>query len=242
MKKFLLLIFLILVVGGCSTFFPKRVEFGQDKVQKFPESNAKRKEAERQAVALAAQKAREAERIAAEDQSAAEVPAGEAAELSEAVGRSLGPPSKPWSGEVAALTAKVDKLTADYNSLLEKFRKQNDENVGKKIEDTGFLKIPYFAWVGGAALVVFVLLTLAKVFLSTLSMANPGVAVGLNVAKMGAKGLSNAFSEVIKGGEAFKKRITKDQYSKDEILELFKQSHQIEHSADTQRVIQGLTK
>lgn len=246
--RLLILPFLVVAIffgSGCG-LIPKRVEFGQDKVQKFPTHSARQKEAERQAIKLAGEKAREAEAIAAQDLSDAAIPAGEAADLAEAVGRSVGPPSKPWKSDTAALAARLDKLTADYNVLLEKFQRQNDVNAGKKIEGTGWLSVPYFVWAGGFVLVLFVGLTLAKVVLSVLATMNPGVGLGLNVAKIGGRAISNSFAEVLKGGESFKARLKAREditpELRDQVLELFKQSHQIEHSPETQRVIQHLTR
>src|SRR6185295_19569850 len=127
MKKICQTILVVFLTTGCSSLFPKKVEFGQDKVEKFPSHPKQQLEAERQAVSLAATKAREAERIATDDNSEAAKPAGEAASLSESVGRALGPPSDPWSGEVKKLTERLDRLTNRYGKLLEDFQKQNDE-------------------------------------------------------------------------------------------------------------------
>ncbi len=243
MKLFLLpLLIAGLLSGGCG-LIPKRVELGQDKVRKFPEASQKRKEAERQAVKLAGEKAREAEKLA--EGSAAEIPAGEAAELSEAVGRSLGPPSRPWAGEVAALVQKVDALTAAHNKLLDEFKRQNDENVGKKIEGTGWLSVPYFIWVGGALLLVFFVVAAAKIALSILATMNPAVSVGLGVAKMGTRALSTAFSQVLAGGERFKEglksiNLTAEQHAA--VRQLFRVEQERAQSPEVQEVIQELTK
>ena len=153
--KWLCFIFFALCLTGCG-LIPKPVEFGQDKVKAFPRHPAAQLEAERQAAALAADRAREAEDLA--DGTPAAKPAGEAAELSEAVSRSLGPPSDPWKKEAEKLVVRLDSLTAKYNRLLDRFKEQNDENAGKKIEGTGFLQVPYFLWLGllfGALFIVW---------------------------------------------------------------------------------------
>lgn len=247
-KLFLLLTVVSLIFGSGCGLIPKRVEFGQDKVERVPEKTAKRLEAERQAAKLAGEKAREAEKIATEDGSAAAKPAGEAASLAESVSLSLGPPKNPWpnDSESAILVARLERMLALHNEALRKFTEDNNKNAGKKIEGTGWLSVPYFVWAGGAVILIFVLLTLAKIALSVLATMNPGVGLGLKVAQIGGRGLSNAFSEVLKGGEAFKNRLKQRNditpAVRDELLELFKQSHQIEHSPETQRVIQHLTR
>lgn len=243
MKRFALLLLAGLILAGCSTFIPKRVELGQDKVQRFPQPSAKRKEAERQAVLLAAQKAREAEKLAQLDNSAAAKPAGEAATLAESVSVSLGPPLKPWTGEVEALKIKLDRLTADYNALLVKFAEKNDKNEGKKIEGTGWLSVPYFVWTGGALLLVFFGFIALKVVLSLLSVANPGVAVGMKVAQVGGRTVSKAFSELIHGGEAFKQRVQEKLAPEvsEQVLELFREMQERRQSTETQKLIKELT-
>lgn len=242
MKRYLLLLLAATLIAGCSTFIPKRVELGQDKVQKFPQPTEKRKEAERQAVLLAAQKAREAERIAALEGSAAEKPAGEAASLAESVSLSLGPPKNPWSGEVEVLRLQVARLTAEHNLMLAKFAKENDKNEGKKIEGTGWLSVPYFVWTGGALLLIFFGFIALKVALSFVSMANPGVAVGMRVAKVGGRAVSRAFSEVLEGGEAFKRRVQEKLPDvSEQVLELFREMQERRQSTETQKMIKELT-
>jgi len=240
--KWLTTIALAFLLTGCS-LIPKSVEFGQKKVRAFPSHPTAQLESERQAVALAAVRAREAESIAEADNSLASVPAGDAAELSEAVGRSIGPPANAWSGDVAALSAKLDGLTAKYNKLLDKFADRNDEFAGKKIEGTGFLQIPYFAYVGVVLAVIWIVWMLLKTFANVAGAANPGVAVGLKVAQVGGKALSRGFSQLIKGGQSFKQKIEKeidDPALRDKILESFRVSHQTAQDSDVQNLIKEL--
>lgn len=242
MKRFALLLLAATLIAGCSTFIPKRVELGQDKVQKFPQPSEKRKEAERQAAALAAQKAREAERIATLEGSGAAKPAGEAAGLAESVSVSLGPPREPWNGEVELLRLKVERLTAEHNIMVAKFARENDKNEGKKIEGTGWLSVPYFVWTGGALLLVFFGFIALKVVLSLLSVANPGVAVGMKVANVGGRAVSRAFSEVLEGGEAFKRRVQEKLPDvSEQVLELFREMQERRQSTETQKMIKELT-
>lgn len=232
----------LVLFSGCS-LIPKSVEFGQDKVKKFPAHPAAQLEAERQAVKLAAEKARQAELEATLDGSAAAEPAGDAAELSEAVGRSLGPPASPWTAEISALTRKLDAQTAKYNALLAKFKSGNDENAGKKIEGTGFLQIPYFLYVGVIGLIGYIVWMVLKTVSNAAASANPGVAVGLKVAQVGGKVLSRGFSQLIKGGQTFKQKIEEeieDPETREKILETFRASHQVNQDSDVQNLIQKL--
>lgn len=240
--KWIITIALASLLTGCS-LIPKSVEFGQKKVKSFPSHPVAQLESERQAVALAAVRAREAEKIAEADDSLAAVPAGDAAELSEAVGRSLGPPANAWSGDVTALSAKLDGLTAKYNKLLDKFADRNDEFAGKKIEGTGFLQIPYFVYIGVIFVVGWIIWMLLKTFANVAGAANPGVAVGLKVAQVGGRALSRGFSQLIKGGQSFKEKIATevtDPALRDKILETFRVSHQTHQDNDVQSLIQKL--
>lgn len=245
MAKLLFTALVVLFLSvGCG-IMPKRVELGQEKVRRFPVHKASQTEAERQAVALAGQKAREAEKLALDDSSDAAVPAGESAELSEAVGRSLGPPLSPWSGETKALALRLDTLTAKYNRLLLDFQRENDQNAGKRIEGTGFLQVPYFLWVGGIFAVGWILWMLLKAFVTVAGAANPGVAVGLKVAQVGGKVLSRGFSQVLKGGEEFKnwaKKEISDVDIQDKVLQAFRRTHETAQDDDVKQLVQKLTK
>jgi len=230
------------LLSGCS-LIPKKVEFGQDKVKKFPAHPSAQLEAERQAVKLAAEKARQAELEATLDGSAAAEPAGDAAELSEAVGRSIGPPSAPWTADVSALSRKLDTQTAKFNAALAKFKDGNDENAGKKIEGTGFLQIPYFVYLGVVFAIGWVIWIVLKTVSNAAAAANPGVAVGLKVAQVGGKVLSRGFSQLVKGGQTFKDKIGKeieDPALRERILEVFRASHQTNQDSDVQTLIQKL--
>lgn len=234
---------IFVAVGGCSMLLPKAVEFGQSKVKAVPKESPAQEEKVKQGVALAAIKAREAEKIATKDDSEAAVPAGDAAKLAEAVGRSIGPPKEPWVAAVQALADKIDANTANLDRKLEKFAEKNDSMAGKKVENTGWLQIPYFLWIGGLAAVGFIAWTVLKGFLTVASAANPGVAVGLGVAKVGGAAASRALGEVISGGEAFLKA-AKDKLEPsvaEKVKELFVTHQQMKQSPDTQRLIDQLT-
>lgn len=241
MKRYILLLLAVLFLAGCG-LIPKRVEFGQDKVEKVPQKTEKRLEAERQAVKLAGEKAREAERLATQDGSAAAKPAGEAASLAESVSVSLGPPKQPWSGEFELLVLRLERLTAEHNEALRRFAEQNDKNAGKKIEGTGWLSIPYFVYAGGFVLALFIGYVLLKVGLGVLGAMNPGVAVGMRVASAGGRVVSKAFSEVLEGGEAFKRKVQERLPDvSEQVLELFREMQERRQSTDTQKLVKELT-
>jgi hypothetical protein len=238
-----LLAAIFVAIGGCSMLLPKSVEFGQSTIHAVPKVTPAAEEKVKQGVALAAIKAREAEKIATRDDSFAAVPAGEAATLTEAVGRSLGPPKEPWKADVQALADKIDNLTAVLDRKIEKFSEKNDVNAGKKIEGTGFLQVPYFLWIGGLIVIGLIAWTALKAFLTVAAAANPGVAVGLGVAKVGGAAASKALGEVILGGEAFLKA-AKDKLEPEiaeKVKELFVQHQERKQSPDTQRLIDQLT-
>ena len=241
--KWVCFIFLAFCLTGCG-LIPKPVEFGQDKVKAFPRHPIAQLEAERQAVALAADRAREAEDLA--DGTPAAKPAGEAAELSEAVSRSLGPPSDPWKKEAEKLVVRLDSLTAKYNRLLDRFKEQNDENAGKKIEGTGWLQIPYMLWLGIIGAIVLIIWNVLKALTNVAAAGNPGIAVGMKVAQVGAKAVSRGFSQVIQGGEKYKQwvvnRFKGESDLQKEILEHFRANHEKAQDEDVKILVKELTK
>jgi hypothetical protein len=246
MKKLLLIFLLAPLLVGCGTLIPKRVELGQDKVQKFPLPSNKEEEARRQALQRLSEKAREAERTAQGEASSAEVPAAEAGDLAEALERSYGPPKDYYTGPSSNLVEKLDHQTATYQAELRGFARDNDKNVGKKIEDTGILKIPYFLWVGGLFVACLIGYAVLKVGLGMVSAMNPAVGLGLNgAANVGSAFLSKAFSQVLKGGEEFKKALDKiipDKEIAQKVKDHFRATHQQSQDEQVQNLIKELTK
>jgi hypothetical protein len=242
--KWAITLFLVIFLSGCG-IIPKSVEFGQKKVREFPSHTGAQREAEKQAVALAADKARQAEKLAQIEGSSAEEPAAEAAELSEAVGRSLGPPLNPWVKEPEALKTRLDTLTAKYDRLLDRFADRNDEMAGKKVEGTGFFQVPYFLWLGIVIVGLFSLWIILKTVANVAATANPGVAVGLNVAKAGGRVISKGFSQLLSGGEKFKEWVKSEVKDNPElqekILNQFRTSHEKAQDKDIQALVKKLT-
>jgi hypothetical protein len=251
MKNFLLALMLAGLTAGCGTLIPKRVEFGQDKVRVMPEPTDREKEILRRAAALAAEKARETREAAVTNDSppAVTVPAHAAEVLTEAVSESLGPPKHDPAGEdPQKLAADLRAALAKLNARLESFRGKNDENVGKKIEGTGFLQIPYFVWllmVVAVGFVGLILLGIGWSFLKMFAMSNPPVALGVGAVQMGGKLTARAVSQLIKGGEEFKKAlggVVSDPKTLKKVRELFTGSHRAAQDEQLQGVVKELTK
>ena len=243
----------LLVCGaGCSTLFPKAVELGQDKVKAFPEPKAAERETQRQAARMAADAAEETliEAVKAEAPESVLEPAADAAVLTEAVAESVGPPMKPAPVDVEArqMAAELRTALSKLDARIEDFRKDNNENAGKKIEGTGFLQIPYFmyvALVGAALFVGLIVIGVLWSFVKMYALSNPPVQLGVNAVQMGAGFLKRALSETVKGGEKFKedvRRHVKDPATIAAVKEAFRTAHEKVQSADTQALIQELTR
>lgn len=244
MKRTLTLALLASLLAGCS-LIPKSVEFGQRKIKAFPEASAKLQEVQRQAAEMAARKAKETVEAAKAEDCTAMVtePAKEAAELTQVVSTSLGPPSNRWEKDSLALVEKLEHQIAALNDKIDKFAKRNDKDEGKKIEGTGFLQIPYFVYLGGIFALLWIVYIVLKTVGNVAAVGNPGVAVGMKVASLGGRALSGAFSELVKGGESFKDKV-KSKFEpavSAQVLELFNQSHRMEQSPTTQDVVKKLT-
>lgn len=246
MNKLLLIFLLAPMLAGCGTLIPKRVELGQDKVQKFPLPSNSEEEARRQALQKLSEKARDAEQRAQGEACSAEVPAAEAVDLAEALGRSYGPPKSRYSGPSSNLVEKLDHQTATYQAALRGFARDNDENAGKKIEGTGWLQVPYIAWAGGFIFLCVLGYAALKIGLGIVSAMNPAVGLGLNgIRNVGSSFLSKAFSQVLKGGEEFKSALDKiipDEAIAQKIKDHFRATHQQAQDEQVQNFVKELTK
>lgn len=243
----LLMVFVaVMYFSGCG-LIPKNVEFGQDKVKPVPVASRKEKEVQKQVAQRAEETARETLDAAVKEESspAVIIPATETVVLNDVLSESLGPPVKPAPVDVesTALAQELRTAIAKLDKRLDDFKEDNAENVGKKIEGTGWLSVPYFLWVAILLFVGFVIWVVLKSLLSVAAAGSPPVAVGLKVASVGGKVLSRAFGQVIKGGEEFKNRIkeeVKDAELQAKILELFRVSQMKHQDQDVQRTIKEL--
>lgn len=210
MKKFLSLVVLTtFLLAGCSSLIPKRVELGQDTVEKVPVAKSSERETQRQAAQRAALRAHDTLRAAIlEDSSPAVVsPAAETTVIAGAVSRSLGPPMNPSTDSTEVLARKLDSAIAALNKRLDSFREDNDKNSGKKIEGTGFLQIPYIVWLGGAFVLFIIILVAVGIgwtLLKMYALSNPPVALGLKAVQTGGALAAKAVGQLVGGGEKFK--------------------------------------
>ena len=247
MRKTIFTLFVALSLTGCSTLIPKRVELFQDKVRPFPEPAAYSQQLEKQLVQRLRQKTAQTVRAALVENSSNSVivPAREAERLATSEAAKVGPPEKPSQLDSFDLATRLETAVAKLDTKVEDFKKGNDENAGKKIEGTGLVSIPYFAWIGGIALVVVIALFVGKLLLSAAAAANPGAAIGLNV--VGAVGniATKGFSQLIKGGEEFKDWVVKeigDQGLQTKILDAFRVKQQAAQDQDVQNAVLAATK
>lgn len=251
MKRFLPIAFLALALTGCG-LIPKPVEFGQDKVHKVPVAKSSEREIQRQTAQRLTEKTKEALRAAlAEDSSSAVLqPASDSAVLADAIKASLGPPlyKAPDDMSSAELARKMEAAIAKLNDRIDDFRKDNDENAGKKIEGTGWLSVPYFVWLLIVAAVGFIGLIVLSVLWTMFKMyavSNPPVALGLKAVQMGGKATASLVSQLVKGGEEFKKKVdetVEDSTLKETVLAMFRAAHESAQSPENQEVVKELTR
>jgi hypothetical protein len=240
-----------MLLGGC--FAPRPLEFGQDKVREFPVAKASERETQRQAAQRASRKADETLLAALQEgsSSAVMIPAKETGLLTEAISVSLGPPLNPAAPTVSSedLARRLETATAKFNSRVEDFKEDNNENAGKKIEGTGLFQIGYMSYLAIMAVVLFVGVILFKVgsmALKAYSLSNPAVAVGLNAVQAGGALASKALGQVLTAGESFKADLkTKVPGLTDElaaaVLAHFRTTHERKQDQDVQSVIRQLT-
>lgn len=234
-----------LFLCGCSTLIPKKVELFQDKVKAVPEATVPEKETQKQAAALAAKRADDTFRAAILDQASETVlePAGDTLALTRSVSTSLGPPINKWGGPATNLAEKLETAVAKLDRRIDSFASKQDENVGKKIEGTGFFQVSYVFWAGGAVVLLFLGFVAVKVALTIASIANPGVAVGTRVLSGGAHLAAKGFGQLIHGGEMFKKEIVdfEGQLTPEIVKEIFTKHHKQTQDRDVQAAVRELT-
>lgn len=246
--KITILLILALFFQPSCGLIPKKVELGQDKIVAVPEVKSKESERLKQGAQRASETADETLFAALRENSTTNVidPATATAILTEAVSESIGPPLSKALSSSAELAASVKADIARLERRLDEFRADNNKNIGKKIEGTGWLSVPYVVWLFGFVLLFFLGLAVAAVFWTVLKVyaaSNPPIAFGLKTVSMGAKAASKLASEVIQGGENFQAAL-KDKFTPEiqqQIGELFVSSHQKAQSTENQGVVKSLT-
>lgn len=251
MKKALISAGLALLMTGCGTLIPKRVELGQDKVERVPVAKPSELEKQRRAAAMAEEQAQKTldAAIGVDAPVCVTVPAAAVVDLTDAVSKSVGPPKEPIkpNEDPHKVANDLRSAVAKLNARLDEFKADNDKNAGKSIEGTGWLQVPYFVWLGGflvfgfiGLIVLGVLWTILKMY----AMSNPPVQLGVNAVQMGANFLKKAVGEITKGGEKFKERLEKevtDPALVAKVKEIFRIEHERAQSSDVQALIQQIT-
>jgi hypothetical protein len=234
------------MITGCG-IMPKKVEFGQDKVERVPDKSTKRKELERQAVAIIEEKVKEAQLAAVLEHASTNIvePLHEAGRVSEALGDSMGPPIKPFTGEPEKLAINLEKAVAKDNVKLDKYREDVRKNEGKKIEGTGWFQMNYFLYMGLVIGSLCFLVIVIRIAWSIFINSYPGVGVGMNILKLPGKAAAKGLSEVLEGGEYYKNLVKAEndleERVKEKVLALFRRAQIEKQSRDTQSVIKRIT-
>jgi hypothetical protein len=246
MKKILSLGLALVLVGalaGCGTLIPKKVEFFQKKVKAVPEKTASDLETERQAAYAASLAARLTvdAAVANNDPVSVVTPAKNTEALTVAVSTSLGPPQSIPSGAVTNLANKVIENKAELDRKIARYSDKTAPLVGKKIEGTGLIRVPYFVYIGILVVIALVVWTGLKIY----GAVNPVVGLGTNVVgRVGSATLSGAVSELSKGGELFKDKVVNSEFTQEtkaKILDWFSHAHAQAQDKSTQDIVKALT-
>jgi len=243
MKLFFSLAVSLVILTGCGTLIPSKVEFFQKKVKPVPEKTAHDLETERQAAYAASLSARLTVDAALKnnDPDTVILPAKNTEALASAVSTSLGPPQSLPSGPVTNLANRVIENRAELNRKIARYADKVEPLVGKKIEGTGLIRVPYFVYIGGIVLVLFLVWTGLKIY----GAVNPVVGLGTNVVgRVGSSVLSGAVAELSKGGELFKDKVVHSELTaevKARVLELFSHAHASAQDQSTKDIVKALT-
>lgn len=240
-KLYSILAILLLTAGGCS-LIPKNVEFGQKKVKAVPTFSASQGQRQKQAAAMAAEKAQETKEAAlatAADPSVL-VPAAETAVLTDALSTSLGPPEKPSTKTPEELATTLEKEKAAVDSKVQKYRERTQEMVGKAVEGTGVVQMSYFTYVGCILGLVFLIYAGLKIY----GLVCPPVGMGLGVVeRVTSKVAASAFSSTAHGLEAFKDELQEGaQYTKAQVKQMLATNLQKKQDSDVQDLAYRLTR
>lgn len=236
---------LLLSLTGCS-LIPKKVEFFQDKVHRFPAPSEKQVELQREAAKKAADKAAQTLHSALVTGASTNVvlPAYEAEKLTAVVSESVGAPASPPPADTDRLVNALDKQLAKHDRKVEDFAKDNDENAGKKIEGTGLVQIPYLAYAGGIVGALFVGWFVLRDLLRLASAGSPAAAVGVGAMNIAGSAAGLAIRQLVKGGQEFKEWAQKnlEPAVHEKVLEAFTMLHKTAQDDGTKAVVDHLIK
>ena len=222
MKKFPLILALSLTLFSGCALWPSQVEFFQKKIQAVPVLSDAGKNRQKQAAAVLAD----------------EYPTNN---LAEALSESLGPPSRPFTGDPDRLADSLLRDLAVLDNNIQSYAERVDPLAGKKIEGTGLIKIGYFTMLACVAGLFALLWFGVKIY----GIFNPivGTAAGV-IGRVASSTLSTAASEVVSGGEQFLHWVgTSDIPAevKSWITSTFKVAQQTAQSPATQTLVKQLT-
>jgi hypothetical protein len=253
MKKILSLCVALALLPGCSLLMPKNVELFQKKVQAFPEESNYQRELMKRAAQLNKDVSQQVVAQALIEKSSPRivVPATDAAHLADAVSVALGPPvtaAKPTAlpDEIAG---KLLSTVGKFDNKVQEFKLENNEVAGKKIEGTGLFQIPYFAWMGMLAMIVFVVWHLGKTALSAASVAGgagaPAAMVGLGAMNVTSNLAGKAVNQLVSGGQRFLAWLESSEAAiepslRAKITDAFKASHKTVQDTDVKSVVNTL--
>lgn len=250
-KRLLIAVLALTMTAGCGTLIPKRVELGQDKVERMPVASSAELEKQRRAAAMAEEQAKKTLDAALGVDAPVSVtqPAQATVDLTDALAKSVGPPKNPIrpTDSTHAVANELRSAVAKLTIRLDEFRADNDKNIGKKIEGTGWLQVPYFIWLGGflvVGFVGFILLGVAWSFVKMYAMSNPPVQLGVNAVQLGSNFLKKAVGEIAKGGERFKQAVEReveDPALQARIKNLFRVEHERAQSSEVQELVKQIT-
>jgi hypothetical protein len=238
----LLMLVAVLLTSGCG-LMPKRVEYFQREVKAVPQKPDAMVESEKQGARLTADLV-EAARIAAwAEQASTNVinPLDDAAPVARAVSSSMGQPASRWQGEPEVLADKIDARSARLDAKVEDYRQDVQRDVGKKIEGTGLLRIP---WLINAGLWIGIPLVLFWVGRVALNIWNPAIG-GLfgRVERVAVDTVKRGFSQTMSGVQAIKRDIDAmdlDDKAKEAIRGIVRGRLQDHQDADVQVAIKRL--
>lgn len=235
----------IICLSGCSIFRPKDKEFFQKKVTPVPERvTPEYQETQRQGLAYVRTNVTQAYVMAVQEQSSTNIinPLEDAIQVIDPLVVQAGPPEHPFKGEPQKLAKWINENTAKYNKAIDRYTDKIEPLVGKKIEGTGWIQMGYFTYIGLVLFGFFILYTVVRMLINVLF---PEINVGVKaISNMSSKAVAAAFSQLVNGGEYFKKLVDEkidDQATIDHVKELFRIAHETKQSPQVQETVKHLT-
>lgn len=229
------------MLSGCGILNPS-IEFFKKKVPTAPEKSDRQKEQERQAAQYVKEQLDTAQDAAIRENASTNViePLNNAIFVIEPLSLSLGPPLHPWTDSATNLAKKLSSEQAKLNGKMEDYKKDLKPLENKTVDGTGLIKTHQWTILIGVVVGFFVL----RFIISVVGVIYPPVGVAESAIRVSAPVVHKAFNEVLSGGELFLKKVEStidDPKIKQQVINLFKDSHMISQSPDTQNLVKKLT-